>query len=66
MHIVNGCLIFLVKLKKRIDVSNYDTYQKRVYGFLGERLLRVWLVNNTFNIKENLLLIFVIFKLYKN
>lgn len=42
----------LGEVEKRIDVSNYDTYQKRVYGFLGERLLRVWLVNNTFNIKE--------------
>lgn len=42
----------LGEVEKRIDVSNYDTYQKRVYGFLGERLLRVWLVNNTFHIKE--------------
>lgn len=42
----------LGEIEKRIDVSHYDTYQKRVYGFLGERLLRVWLVNNTFNIKE--------------
>ena len=42
----------LDELEKRIDVSNYDTYQKRVYGFLGERLLRVWLVNHTFHIKE--------------
>ena len=42
----------LDEVEKRIDVSHYDTYQKRVYGFLGERLLRVWLVNHTFHIKE--------------
>lgn len=33
----------LFELEKRIDISNYDTYQARVFGFLGERLFNVWL-----------------------
>ena len=33
----------LLELEKRIDISEYDTYQKRVFGFLSERLFSVWL-----------------------
>ena len=33
----------LFELEKRIDISSYDNYQARVYGFLGERLFNVWL-----------------------
>lgn len=29
-------------VEKRIDVSAYDDYHKRVYGFLSEQLLYVW------------------------
>lgn len=34
------------ELEKRIDISGYDDYQKRVYGFLSERLFNVWLHKN--------------------
>ena len=33
----------LFEVENRIDMSGYDTYQKRVFGFLSERLFRVWL-----------------------
>ena len=33
----------LLELEKRIDISSYDAYQKRVFGFLSERLFSVWL-----------------------
>ena len=36
----------LFELEKRIDISSYDNYQKRVYGFLSERLFNVWLRKN--------------------
>ncbi len=33
----------LFKLEERIDISKYDVYQARVFGFLSERLFNVWL-----------------------
>lgn len=42
----------LFESEKRIDISGYDLYQKRVFGFLAERLLDVWLFNRGLKIKE--------------
>ncbi len=33
----------LFEVEKRIDISNYDDYNRRVFGFLGERLMDVWI-----------------------
>ena len=33
----------LFELEKRIDISGYNQYEARVYGFLSERLFNVWL-----------------------
>ena len=33
----------LFAVEKRLDISHYDPYSARVFGFLGERLLDVWL-----------------------
>lgn len=33
----------LFEVEKRINITKYDDYQKRVMGFLSERLFRVWL-----------------------
>lgn len=32
----------LFELEKRIDITDYDAYNRRVFGFIGERLLDVW------------------------
>jgi hypothetical protein len=36
----------LFEAEKRIDVSSYDDYQKRVMAFLAERLLNVYIYHN--------------------
>ncbi|HHQ4663725.1 TPA: DUF4422 domain-containing protein, partial [Aeromonas veronii] len=36
----------LFSLESVVDISNYTPHQKRVYGFLSERLFNVWLHKN--------------------
>ncbi len=43
----------LFTLEERTDISNYSDYDKRIYGFLSERLFNVWLKKNShLTIKE--------------
>lgn len=42
----------LFELERRIDISDYDEYNKRVFGFIGERLLDVWLLNRSYKYTE--------------
>lgn len=37
----------LFTLEERTDISNYSDYDKRIYGFLSERLFNVWLKKNS-------------------
>ena len=39
----------LFELEKRIDISSYNQYEARVYGFLSERLFNVWLEKKQLN-----------------
>ena len=42
----------LFELEKRVDISSYDAYQARIFGFLSERLFNVWLIHNKLKVKE--------------
>ena len=36
----------LFEVEKRLDISNYSAYDARVFGFISERLLDVWVEKN--------------------
>lgn len=42
----------LFEVERRVDISSYDTFQARIYGYLSERLLRVWLLKNSYKVRE--------------
>ena len=42
----------LFELEQRINITNYDNYQKRVFGFIAERLLNVYVRKNKLKVKE--------------
>lgn len=42
----------LFNLEEINNIDKYDKYQKRVYGFLAERLFNVWLFHHKLKIKE--------------
>lgn len=42
----------LFEVEKRIDVSGYDLYNQRVFGFLSEQMLKVWIDRNQLKVWE--------------
>ncbi len=42
----------LFEVEKRVDISHYDTYQGRIFGFLAERMFNVWLLHHGLKVKE--------------
>lgn len=42
----------LFELERKIDISSYDSYQKRVFGFIAERLFNIYLRKNNLNYIE--------------
>lgn len=40
------------ELEKRINISTYDAYNARIFGFLSERLFNVWLMHQSLKIVE--------------
>lgn len=40
------------ELEKCVDISNYDAYESRIYGFVSEILLDAWLETNQISYKE--------------
>lgn len=48
----NWLFDILIECEKRVDITGYNTYQSRIYGFLSERLLMVYLMQHKLKIKE--------------
>lgn len=42
----------LFEFEKNTNTENYSPYQKRIYGFLSERMLAIWVTHNNLKIKE--------------
>ncbi|MBP1564496.1 MAG: DUF4422 domain-containing protein [Oscillospiraceae bacterium] len=42
----------LFELENRVDISDYDAYNQRIYGFLSERLLNVWIEHKNLKVKK--------------
>ena len=40
----------LFEVEKKTDISNYDNYQKRIYGFISERLLNVYIYKHKLSV----------------
>ncbi len=48
----NWMFSFLIEAAEKIDVKEYGEYDKRVMGFMAERLLTTWILKQDFKIKE--------------
>ncbi|WP_155723689.1 DUF4422 domain-containing protein, partial [Pediococcus acidilactici] len=42
----------LGEVEKQIDISEYSVQEARVFGYLAERLMDVWILTNGFNYTE--------------
>lgn len=42
----------LFEVERRVDISEYDSFQARIFGYLSERLFRVWLLGKKYRIRE--------------
>lgn len=42
----------LEEIERQTDTGSYDAYQARLYGFLSERLLRVWVMMQPIRVRE--------------
>lgn len=51
-RLMNWLFSILFEFEKQSDISNYKGYQERIFGFLSERLITLWIVHNKINYTE--------------
>ncbi len=56
----------LFKLEKAFDLHKYTGYQERIFGFLSERLITIWIEHHQINYRELPLIYFKKFKKMKS
>lgn len=44
----------LFEVEKRIDVESYDLYNQRVFGFLSEQMIKVWIEKNGLKVYQGI------------
>ncbi len=42
----------LFEIESQVDMTGYNDYQKRLFGFISERLLGVWIKHNNYHVCE--------------
>jgi hypothetical protein len=52
----------LFKLEHALDLTKYTGYQERIFGFLSERLITLWIDHHQIKYKEHPLIYFKNFK----
>lgn len=50
--LMNWLFFILFKFEEKVDLENYTNYQQRIFGFLSERLITLWIIHNNLNYKE--------------
>lgn len=48
----NWLFTILSEVEARTDITNYSSVQRRIYGYMAERLLNIWLISNNKDIIE--------------
>lgn len=48
----NWLFSIMFTLVKKINYQNYSSYQRRVFGFLSERLFTIWIIHNRLKVYE--------------
>ena len=51
-HYFDWLFDILFELEKELDITGYSANDKRVFGFVSERLLDAWLITNKISYEE--------------
>lgn len=48
----NWLFPILFEVERRIDITNYDDIQKRIFGYMGERMLNIYVAAESLKVKQ--------------